>query len=76
MNDYQKNLNPELQDEIIEAAKNGDILGMRALIKKGADPFENNWAGYSAIYYLGQSNPPDIFDIVKDLARFAYKYRK
>ncbi len=72
MNDYQKNLNPELQDQIKQAARNGDVITMKTLIKKGADPFEKDWVGHFAIDYLSKANPPDMIDIVKDITRFAY----
>ena len=56
-----------LQEQLIDAARNTDIIAVKRLIKAGADPFKIGWHSNQAISYLLKSNLYNIERITLEL---------
>ncbi|HJK86408.1 MAG TPA: hypothetical protein QKA08_01380 [Candidatus Megaira endosymbiont of Nemacystus decipiens] len=63
-----------LQEDLIKAAKNGDVDNMIKLIKEGADPLKSDDGGDPIISYLSQSNVEEekLREFIKFLAPYNY----
>ncbi len=58
----------QLHDLLIDAARNADIITMKRLIKQGADPFEINWSGQSALTIIADQDIKHGVKIIEELA--------
>ena len=60
-----------LQEQLIDAARNADIVAVKRLIKAGVNPFKIGWHGNSAISYLLESNLHNIERIILELTELS-----
>ncbi len=61
----------QLQEQLIDAARDANIIAMKRLIKQGADPFEINWSGQSAITVLVDKKLDGVADIINELVKIS-----
>lgn len=68
-----ESLNLDLQAQMIEVAKKGNVGKLQELIQQGGDPFFEDELGNSTIKYIADSNPDEALYLTRDITNAAYK---
>ncbi len=63
----------QLQEQLIDAARNSDIVAMKKLIKSGADPLKKYPNDKSAMFILIQNNLSELKKITFELAELSIR---
>ncbi len=75
-NNSYSNTQQKLQKQLIDAAKNSNIVEMKRLIKSGADPFKNNLNDKSALSIIIQNNLSELKKIILGLIQASIRGQK